>query len=543
MDYKALYRKHRPTCFKDLVGQEKTIQNLKNSIKNNKIGHAYILHGPKGIGKTTIAKIFAKAINCKHNIDGDCCNQCESCKMISENRCSEVLELDAASNNGVEDVRNIISLCSTRTHYIDKKVFIVDEAHMLTKQAWNALLKTVEEPPENVVFLFVTTEYKDIPETIKSRCQKFNFNKLSEHDLVMTVSKVAKEENIKISIPAITKIVKLAKGHARDALNMLEQVSNQTDDVDESTIKNHFGLIDNEEKIKFFNFIINKDIEKSLNWIKQQNDDGIDFIQLYNDLLNLLIEKIILLQTNNEKLLKEYNKNELEQIPLDETTLFSFVNTLNNYFSLLNTTDNPIFCFQQIIFALCNQVNNVKPNIIPKKTEVINQNKIVKEETVNSIAKTPTKIEVEKTVVKPTHKTISQEHLKHSFEEVIGGILCNCKPIFLNEANTNIQKLVDSGIIDELINNKGVKYATKNAYLVLFEHKIETEHINEKLNDSVFNEKIKKILGNEIKVMATTIKELPDLVNKIKELKASGKNFNEYIPKKEENAIDIYDSL
>jgi len=135
MDYKALYRKHRPTCFKDLAGQEKTIQNLKNSIKNNKIGHAYILHGPKGIGKTTIAKIFAKAINCKHNIDGDCCNQCESCKMISGNKCSEVLELDAASNNGVEDVRNIISLCSTRNHYIDKKVFIVDEAHMLTKQA------------------------------------------------------------------------------------------------------------------------------------------------------------------------------------------------------------------------------------------------------------------------------------------------------------------------------------------------------------------------------------------------------------------------
>jgi len=531
MDYRALYRKHRPTCFKELVGQEKTIQNLKNSIKNNKIGHAYILHGPKGIGKTTIAKIFAKAINCKHNIDGDCCNECESCKMISENRCSEVLELDAASNNGVEDMRNIISLCSTRNHYIDKKVFIVDEAHMLTKQAWNALLKTVEEPPENVVFIFVTTEYKDIPETIKSRCQKFNFNKLSEQDLVKTISNVAKVENIRISIPAITKIVKLAKGHARDALNMLEQVSNQTDNVDESTIKNHFGLIDNEEKIKFLNFIINKDIENSLNWLNQQNDDGIDFIQLYNDMINLLIEKIILIQTNNEKLLKEYNKTELEQINLDENTLFSFVNTLQNYFSLLNTTDNPIFCFQQIIFALCNHVNNSKISIPAKKIEP-NATQI----------KVP-KVETTKPVIKTTPKTILHENSTHNFEEIVGGILCNCKPVFLSEANDNIKKLVDSGVIDEFINNKGVKYATKNAYLVLFDHKIEVEHVNDKLNDSNYNNKIKKILGTEIKVVATTNKELPNLVNQIKGLKANGKKFNEYIPKEEENVIDIYDSI
>jgi DNA polymerase-3 subunit gamma/tau len=173
MSHKAFYRKYRPCCFNDIIGQNHIITTLKNAIKLNRINHAYIFCGPKGIGKTSIAKIFARAVNCLHPIDGDICQECENCKLANTDM--DILELDAASNNGVDDVRKIISNVQFRPMQLKYKVYIVDEAHMLSVAAWNSFLKTIEESPEYAIFIFATTEMHKIPSTVVSRCQYFQF--------------------------------------------------------------------------------------------------------------------------------------------------------------------------------------------------------------------------------------------------------------------------------------------------------------------------------------------------------------------------------
>ena len=202
MKHSSLYQKYRPKNFSEIVGQNHVIKTLVNSIKLDSIGHAYIFSGPKGVGKTTIAKIFSKAINCL-NFKDDICDECENCQIIASNDTTDILELDAASNNGVDDVRRILDNTKFLPVNLKYKVYIIDEAHMLTNSSWNAFLKTLEEPPMNVVFIFATTEFHKIPQTIVSRCQCFEFNRLTDkqiHDLIVYVNE---KEKIKATKSAI----------------------------------------------------------------------------------------------------------------------------------------------------------------------------------------------------------------------------------------------------------------------------------------------------------------------------------------------------
>ena len=223
MSYTALYRKFRPDNFADVKGQDHIVTTLTNQIKHNRIGHAYLFCGTRGTGKTTVAKILAKAVNCEHPVNGSPCNECAMCKAIQAGTAMNVIEIDAASNNGVDNIREIREEVSYRPTEGKYKVYIIDEVHMLSPGAFNALLKTLEEPPEHVKFILATTEPQKLPATILSRCQRFDFKRISNEDIIKRLEIVCKESNIEVTEGALKIIAVLAEGAMRDALSILER--------------------------------------------------------------------------------------------------------------------------------------------------------------------------------------------------------------------------------------------------------------------------------------------------------------------------------
>ena len=223
VSYQALYRTYRPQNFSEVAGQEHITKTLMNALKNDKISHAYLFSGPRGTGKTSIAKIFAKAVNCEKAPTSDACCSCEICKGIAEGKISDVIEIDAASNNGVDEIRDLRERVKYVPSVCKYKVYIIDEVHMLSTSAFNALLKTLEEPPKHAIFILATTEIHKIPATILSRCQRFDFRAISTPDLIKRVSEVATKENIDITDEAIEVIALNAEGGLRDALSLLDQ--------------------------------------------------------------------------------------------------------------------------------------------------------------------------------------------------------------------------------------------------------------------------------------------------------------------------------
>ena len=229
MSYIALYRKYRPLTFDGIVGRENITKILKNQIKSGKISHAYLFSGTRGTGKTSAAKVFARAINCLHPVDGEPCNECEVCKNILEGNTTDVVEMDAASNNSVENIRQIRQEVMYATVDVKYRVYIIDEVHMLTISAFNALLKTLEEPPENVVFILATTEQHKIPVTILSRCLRFEFNRLSDEDIIGRLKYVLENEKVDYEEKALNYIAKLADGTMRDAISIIERYMTEID--------------------------------------------------------------------------------------------------------------------------------------------------------------------------------------------------------------------------------------------------------------------------------------------------------------------------
>jgi DNA polymerase-3 subunit gamma/tau len=323
----SLYRLYRPKTFKEVIGQEFIVNSLMNAIKTNRIVHAYIFAGSRGTGKTSIAKIFAKAINCITPINGDACEQCEHCKLININQAIDIIELDAASNNGIDDVRQIIETAQFLPSVLNKKVYIIDEAHMLTTAAWNALLKTIEEAPKHVIFIFATTELHKIPPTIASRCQQYLFNRLNNHELTKLTKDICQKQNIKIDEQSINKIINLADGSARDTLSIIDQISvYSNNDISVDKLNKVFGLLDTDKKIDFINDLINGNIKKLISQLDDYLVAGVNITQLTYDLINLLIDKLIYLQTSDLSILKILNSSNVNAFNLSITQLIEMIN-------------------------------------------------------------------------------------------------------------------------------------------------------------------------------------------------------------------------
>ena len=302
MSYQALYRKYRPSTLNDVIGQDVVIQILKNALLNNKVCHAYMFSGPRGIGKTSIAKLLAKAVNCTNLEDGDACGKCENCVSINEGSCPDIIEIDAASNNGVDEIREIKNKVNLVPNQLKYKVYIIDEVHMLSIGAFNALLKTLEEPPEHVIFILATTDLHKVPTTIISRCQCFEFHRISNVNIVNRLKYICEAENIRIEDNVLEMIANLSDGGLRDAVGMLDKLnaySNSSITIDDFEKVN--GIVSKEQKIQFLNYIQASDISNTINFLDSiydnyyiNNDSQYDsnFLISFSILLNDLLKEI-----------------------------------------------------------------------------------------------------------------------------------------------------------------------------------------------------------------------------------------------------------
>lgn len=293
MAYKALYRTYRPTTFDEVAGQTHIVKTLKNALASGKIAHAYLFAGPRGTGKTTMAKLLAKALNCDEGI-GHQCNHCENCVAINEGSHPDVIEIDAASNNGVDEVRDLIEKVKYGTILGKYKVYIIDEVHMMTPGAFNALLKTLEEPPEHVIFILATTEPHKILPTILSRCQRYDFSKLSNNEISSRLKVVIEKENVEYNQDAVDLIVSLCDGGMRDALSILDQVlAYSSNSLNVEDILDIFALESKEEKIALLLSIVDNDVSDVLNRLHNYINKGSDIKRLTSDLLNILKDILI----------------------------------------------------------------------------------------------------------------------------------------------------------------------------------------------------------------------------------------------------------
>lgn len=329
MSYLALYRKYRPVDFDSVYGQEEIVTVLKNAIISGKISHAYLFCGPRGTGKTTIAKIIARLVNCDNLIDGNPCGKCYNC--LNYLNSNDIVEIDAASNNGVDEIRELrdkINLVPSNAKY---KVYIIDEVHMLTTQAFNALLKTLEEPPSHVIFILATTEPHKIPLTIASRCQKFRFSKIDDEKIVARLSEICKLENISIDNDSLFEIARLSDGGMRDAINFLDQlVAYSSDDINIDDVYKVNGSVSYAELFNLLTYIINNDKVKIIEFIDDLNASGKDINKFLEELLIFL--KDVILYKNANILSNIATKNEYVKLIADmyeNTDLYKLIESLN----------------------------------------------------------------------------------------------------------------------------------------------------------------------------------------------------------------------
>ena len=312
MAYTALYRKFRPLTFSEMVGQEHITKTLRNQIIAGRVGHAYLLNGVRGTGKTSTAKILARAINCLNPIDGEPCNECEICKAALAGSLTDIVEMDAASNNSVEDIRTIreeVNFLSTVAKY---RVYIIDEVHMLSTGAFNALLKTLEEPPEHVKFILATTEPQKLPATILSRCQRFDFKKIPDSDIIKRLKIVCEESNLKATDEALKVIAVLSEGALRDALSILERcIQDGTNEITENKIKDLVGIPKFDSINELTTNIIENDAIKCLNKIEEIINTGKDASNILWEIIKYLRDILLYKTSKNEGI---YSKEEIEKI-------------------------------------------------------------------------------------------------------------------------------------------------------------------------------------------------------------------------------------
>lgn len=378
--YLPLYRKYRPQKLEDIVGQAHIKTALANAIKLDKISHAYLFTGPRGTGKTSTARILAKSLNCVNGPTINPCGECESCKAVTNSVPIDVIEIDAASNRSVEDAHNILEKVQYAPVQGKYKIYIIDEVHMLTTQAFNALLKTLEEPPKNVIFILATTESHKVLDTIKSRCQRFDFKRITTNDIVEHLEKISKLENIKITKEALTIIAKLSAGGMRDSLALLDQASALGGDKEltEQDINNLLGRLSFDTLVEMSNYIFESDAISSINLLDKIYNDGNEPIIILNNLMaffkNILIsttcdlEKSIELTSLNEaqvNVLAEYkSKVETHQI-------LSLINKIADYLKEIKQTNYQQMWMEIALIDLANLTNNTKLEDLQKRLQAL----------------------------------------------------------------------------------------------------------------------------------------------------------------------------
>ncbi|MDL1970203.1 MAG: DNA polymerase III subunit gamma/tau [Candidatus Desulfofervidaceae bacterium] len=377
MSYLVLARKWRPQSFAEVVGQEHVTQTLQNAIKHNRIPHALLFCGPRGVGKTTVARLLAKSLNCEKGPTPEPCNQCVSCREVTQGTSLDVYEMDGASNRGIDEIREIrenVKYVPSRGRY---KVYIIDEVHMLTKEAFNALLKTLEEPPSHVVFIFATTEPHKIPPTIVSRCQRFVFRRIGAPLLYQRLEFIAKQEKIEIADDAIWLIVRAAAGGLRDALSLLDQViSFSPPPIQADHVRAILGLFDTKLIIDVMQAVLNQNLKQVMEIVAQISEEGEDIKEFYNQLVAYW-RHLVMLKLDPETSLVDLPDYELER--LKKLSKLSTLSHLEQMFSILlneepflRTTTQPRFVLEALLIRLTEFARIVPIEVILKRLGSLN---------------------------------------------------------------------------------------------------------------------------------------------------------------------------
>ncbi len=535
--YQTLYRKYRPTTFDEVVGQDIIIRTIKNEIKNNKLNHAYIFSGPRGTGKTSTAKIIAKTINCENLNNLTPCNKCVNCTLYNNKQITDIIEIDAASNNGVDEIRelrNNVNLVPASGKY---KIYIIDEVHMLTIGAFNALLKTLEEPPAHVIFILATTEIHKIPNTILSRCQKFDFNKISVNKIKERLEYIIKEEKIDIDDDAIVEIARLADGGMRDALSILDQVVAYSDSkITVDNIHEINGTIPQYELKELVENIINKNYNEIFDVIDKYDNNGKNFVKLAEEVINFY-RNILLSLNAKEYLEKNISYSEIYEELQNKITEHEIINNIkyfNESIPEMKKSNNPKLLFETVIIKILNNENdNVKSIKVEKVIEKVIPTKNVE--------------------VKPKEKPLPELNNNIDYEFLnklenirINNTLCNfdkkeflefkkkieeIRVMLMNPKYSEITSLVLDGELKALGNN-----------IIIFVYK--NDRISKLFNEQIpeIEELFNEVYKNNYKVIATDISKW----NTIKEEFNGKKKKYEYIEepsldnikKKELNSID-----
>lgn len=498
MAYQTLYRKYRPKTFELVYGQDVIVKTLKNVIKNEKLSHAYLFSGPRGTGKTSSAKLFAKAINCLNNKNGDACNECKNCKSFNENSNPDIIEIDAASNNGVDEIREIknkVNLVPSMSKY---KVYIIDEVHMLSIGAFNALLKTLEEPPEYIIFILATTEPQKLPATIISRCQRFDFKSISKEDMRNCLKNIIKNENIDITEDALIEIIENSKGGMRDAIGMLDQAFAFCDnEITIEDVQELSGTVSNREVINFFEKLLLKKYDEIVEIIKKWSYSGKDFYLITQKLINyirygILYKKKIILENidiSQLDVLKNYS----------EADLYLIIDNMTDILNRLASDYQKDLTFEIQIIKIMDKLNVSR--------ETLNKNE-------NQQLLMPTD---EKNDSYVPRETLNEKNLKNEELNKIIGQLKNVRiNNILKESSRDEMKFIGElwqNLNDYLIEEKYKKCAgillegkpvaaSKKGILVTLP--VQSLLIKMEDNYELGKELIKKVLNNEYKIVYIT---------------------------------------
>lgn len=491
MHYLALYRKYRPTNFNEVVGQDKVITVIKNEIINNRISHAYLFSGPRGTGKTTTAKIIAKLVNCTNPVNGECCNKCDNC--LNFKNSSDIVEIDAASNNGVDEIRELrdkVNLVPTNSKY---KIYIIDEVHMLTTQAFNALLKTLEEPPAHVIFILATTEPHKIPLTVASRCQKFQFSKISNDEIVHRLSDIIKEENIKLDNEILLEIARLSDGGLRDAINMLDQLlAYKSENITLMDVYNINSCVSYIDIYNFINNMINNNAIEIVNFIEKIDSEGKNISKFIEELI-VFLKDILLYKSakiNSEIEDKNAKIKELSDV-LSENAIYNMIYSYNDTLNNIKLSSNSIILFIVSTFKIIND------NFIRKNNTIDNNNESISTKNIEKVVEN----------VKNDEKKVEVEDIKKLKEEITS------KMDSLNE------------LINTRINNTFV-YANKKDLLEIKNkwNSISNYLLNEKygVNCGILKEVNVVAAGNNNLILVSNFDSVVDKVNmKLAELEST----------------------
>ena len=483
MIYQALYRKYRPKNFSEVSGQTIVVQTLKNMIINNKITHAYLFIGPRGTGKTSIAKIFAKTINCENSKDGISCDDCEICKLSNNNENIDIIEMDAASNNGVDEIREIKNHVTLLPSFSKYKIYIIDEVHMLSQGAFNALLKTLEEPPKHVIFILATTEPQKVPLTIISRCQCYEFKPIPKKNMILKLEEICEKENISFESEALKLIADDSNGGMRDAIGLLDQLNSFSNgNIKREDVLLLSGKISIEKINELIDNILEKNIKKCFEISDNIEETGKNFIFVCEDIIKFLKENII--EYNTEK-----NNKLIDKIGNNKTIEMIFI--INEYINQMKNINDKKIYFDLLIVKLIELSNPIEQKNIENKINA-NESKKINQEKTKNVSKINVKTE--------KNYDLYNELMTIRLNNILRSASKSAFNMFTNYFNTELKNSydLDDLKINNIFSDCSIKAGSNDGIIVTTSNKNIIYELYDNIN--LIENKLKNVFKNDIKL-------------------------------------------